>query len=394
MNPAQNTLKPLQGIRVIDFTHVLAGPACAYYLSLLGAEVIKVESPELGDSMRHRGGSDASRAAKGMSTAYLTQGGNKRSITVDLSEPEGFLVMKTLLESADVFVENHRPSTLESLGLSYRAVNQINPKVIHCAMTGYGRGGPKEDAPAYDINIQAACGVMTLTGEAESGPTRTGAPIIDYGTALAAGFAVSTALYQREKTQLGTFIDVSMLEVGLSLMSSTITDYLVTGKEPKQAGNAANSKSPGAGCFETKEGLLSLGVNEEHQFKALIKLLDDPAWYRDIRFRDKKSRIVNREAVSELLTRCLKQRTAKDWEQLMLIAGVPAAAVQTLPQCLAQEQVSERGFIHQYEGKDSAIAVPTLPFRMGGVFSHQPETSPPVKGEHTAELLAELKQHG
>lgn len=382
--------KPLQGVRVIDFTHVLAGPACSYYLSLLGADVIKVESPNVGDCMRHRGGSDRELAAEAMSTAYITQGSGKRSIAVDLNHSEGLAVMKLLLQDADVFVENHRPSTMQRLRLSYDDVKEINPKLIHCAMTGYGRGGPKGDAPAYDINIQAACGLMTLTGEQDSGPVRTGAPIMDYGTGLAAGFAVSTALYQRHITGQGTFIDVSMLEVGLSLMSSTLTDYLSTGKVPQAAGNAANSRSPGAGCFATKHGTLSLGVNEEHQFWALMDVFGCSNLRQDNRLKDRTSRMTHQNFISELLAEKLKQRTAKEWETLMLNNGVPAAVVQTLPECLTQEQVTERQFVHSLKGEFSSIKVPTLPFRLGDEKSHYPDSPPPKRGEQSVELLKEL----
>ena len=178
---------PLSGIRVIDFTHVLAGPACAYYLGLLGADVIKLESVTRGDTMRHRGGTDAARATAGMSTAYLTQAGAKRSIAVDLASDKGKKIVKKLLASADVLVENHRPETLKNLGLDEAFLNATNPKLIHCAMTGYGRGGPMENCAAYDVNIQAASGIMFLTGKHGDGPVRTGAPIMDYSVALAAG---------------------------------------------------------------------------------------------------------------------------------------------------------------------------------------------------------------
>ena len=265
--------KPLKGIKVIDFTHVLAGPACAYYLGLLGADIIKVESVSKGDAMRHRGGTSEKLSSKGMSTAYMTQASGKRSIALDINTKEGFIIFEKMLKNTDVLVENHRPETLQKLGLTTAYLKNNNSRLIHCALTGYGRTGDKENASAYDVNIQAISGIMNLTGFEGQGPIRTGAPIMDYSVALAAGFAISSALFQRTKTGKGSFIDVSMLETAYTLMSSTIVDYLYTGNEPKQRGNAANSRSPTAGSFECKEGLISLGVNEEHQFHNLAKML-------------------------------------------------------------------------------------------------------------------------
>jgi len=205
---------PFTGLVVVDFTHVLAGPAAAYYLGLLGAEVIKVESASKGDAIRHRGGTDAQAAKAGMSTSYLTQGAGKRSITLDLESKEGLQRFHQLLARADILVENHIPNTMQRLGLDEESVSARHPHLIHCAMTGYGRGGPQENTAAYDVNIQAACGLMEATGTEESGPVRTGAPVLDYGTALAASFAISAALFERATTGEGCFIDVSMLETG------------------------------------------------------------------------------------------------------------------------------------------------------------------------------------
>ena len=383
---------PLAGLRVVDFTHVLAGPAAAYFLALLGAEVIKVETAHRGDCTRVRGGTDKDRAARAMSTSYLTQAGGKRSIAVDLSNAEGRLVMTELLKRADVFVENHRPSLLARLELDYAAVRTINPAIIHCAMTGYGRHGPKEDAPAYDVNIQAACGLMTMTGSPGAGPTRAGAPIMDYGTAMAAGFAISTALYERERTGTGTFIDVSMLETAMTLMSSSVTDYLATGNAPTQRGNAANSRSPAAGSFETKEGLISLGVNEEHQFQALARVLGRTEWLSDPRFTDRATRTANADALETMLLESLAERTATEWEAAMQAGGVPAARVRTLPEALDDPQISARRYLHGYDGEgDAAVTVPTLPFRIGGRDVYAPDLAPPPRGAHSVEILRELQ---
>lgn len=376
---------PLTGLRVIDFTHVLAGPACAYYLGLLGAEVIKVERPGRGDAMRHRGGTDKARAAQGMSTAYLTQAAGKRSVALDLETPDGRAAMQDLLRSADVLVENHRPVTLKRLGFDEASTLALNPRLIHCAMTGYGRGGDKEDAPAYDVNIQATSGIMTLTGTADTGPLRTGAPIMDYSVALAAGFAITAALYERERTGKGTFIDVSMLETAYTLMSSTITDFTATGTEPKPRGNAANSRSPGAGSFPCKDGVLSLGVNEESQFRALAIGLDRERWLTDARFTERAPRNENAAALEAEIVEALSARTADAWEAHLAALGVPVAKIRTLPESLSQTHSTARGYLHRDE--ESGVSVPGLPFRIGQAEAHAPRGTMRALGADTDDVL-------
>ncbi|MRG74073.1 CoA transferase [Alphaproteobacteria bacterium HT1-32] len=381
-------IAPFRGLRVIDFTHVLAGPACAYYLGLMGADVIKVESVGRGDAMRHRGGTDRDAARAGMSTAYLTQGAGKKSLALDLGQPEGLEVMHRLLETADVLVENHRPCTLDELGLGQDLLAEKYPRLIHCAMTGYGRGGDRENAPAYDVNIQAISGIMTMTGPAGGGPVRTGAPIMDYSVALAAGFAISAALFQRQATGQGSFVDVSMLETAYTLMSSTITDYYATGHEPRQRGNAANSRSPSAGSFECREGVLSLGVNEEGQFANLARVLGCESWLSDPRYADPADRKDNADSLVEELSQRLKQRTATEWEDLMMANGVPAARLRTLPESLAMEQNAARHFIHT--DPVTGVKNPTLPFRLNGAKAHNPSSPAPKLGEDSTDILSSL----
>ena len=375
---------PLQGVRVVDFTHVLAGPACAYFLGLLGARVVKVEGPR-GDAIRHRGGTDGRAAARGLSTAYCTQAGGKETVSLDLDTAEGRATMERLLADADVLVENHRPATLRRLGLHEDETLTRHPRLVHCAMTGYGRGGPLEEAPAYDVNIQAACGLMEMTGSADGPPTRVGAPVIDYATALAAAFAIATALYERERTGRGTFIDVSMLETAHTLMASTITDTLATGNEPRRRGNAANSRSPAAGSFPCREGVLSLGVNEEGQFLALADALGRADWRTDERFATREARDRNAGALVTELEAALARHSAREWEGLLLAAGVPCARLRTLSESLAEEQVHARGYL-QRAGPDGPI-VPTLPFRMG----HRPAPAPRCTPR---EIGADNRRHG
>ena len=380
---------PFGGLLVVDFTHVLAGPACAYYLGLLGADVIKVESVTKGDAIRHRGGTDAEGAKAGMSTSYLTQGAGKRSVALDLETAEGLDYFHRLLERADVLVENHVPATLEKLGLDESALAARHPHLIHCAMTGYGRHGPQQNTAAYDVNIQASCGLMEATGTTESGPVRTGAPVLDYSTALAASFAVSAALYERKSTGQGNFIDVSMLETGLSLMSSSVTDYLKTGNVPQRRGNLANSRSPGAGSFPCKTGVMSLGVNEESHFVSLAGALGRDDWLTDSRYAQRQDRKTHAAQLAGEIETALAAKTAEEWEPVLQSAGVPSARLRSMPEALESAQVTTRGYV---QTTADGTRVPTLPFRLGGAVSYQPVCAAPVKGQDTAEILQWLDE--
>ncbi len=382
-------MKPFQNLLVIDFTHVLAGPACAYYLGLLGADVIKVESLTKGDAIRHRGGTDEEAAEQGMSTPYLTQAAGKKSIALDLETSNGLAMFHKLLTRADVFVENHVPKTMHRLGLDEATLAERHPHLIHCAMTGYGRGGPQENTTAYDVNIQASCGLMEATGTQESGPIRTGAPVLDYATAMAAAFAISAALFERTKTGRGSFVDVSMLETGMSLMSSTVTDYLKTGNTPKRRGNLANSRSPGAGSFPCKAGVMSLGVNEESHFKNLAQAFDRRDWLTDVRYAQRDTRKENATALADEIEAELSEKTAIEWEPILQSAGVPSARLRSLPEALVSEQVQARGFVQTLE---DGTRVPTLPFRIGGAEPYRPSSHAPTHGEHNEEIIRLLDE--
>lgn len=350
---------PLAGMRVMDFTHVLAGPACGYMLGLLGAEVIKIESPR-GDAMRWRGGTDKAAASEGRSTAWATQAAGKASVVLDLETKYGRADMDRLLAGADVLVENHLPGTLERLGLT--GLSDRFPRLIHCAMTGYGRGSEMQDAPAYDINIQAASGLMSLTGTTETGPMRVGAPVMDYATALAAGFAICAALVERDRTGRGTFVDVSMFDTALTLMASTVTDMTMTGTVPKPRGTAANSRSPTAGVFPCRNGAIALGVNEDRHFRALAETLGRLAWLDDPRFATAAARAENREALATELIDLLGAEDAETWEARLRAAGVAVSVLRTLDQALSMPQVAGRGVLHDLPGGGHA---PGLPFILG-----------------------------
>src|SRR5215468_3594592 len=270
----ENTMQPFEGIRVIDATHVLAGPLATYQLALLGADVIKIEHPDNPDQSR-LAGTDRELNRRQMGTAFLTQASNKRSLTLDLKQARDRDILKKLVLTADVFVENYRPGAFEALGLGYDDLAAINPRLIYASFSAFGQQGPRGVQTAYDHVIQATSGIMAMTGTPEVNPVKFGSPAVDYATGITGAFALSAALFQRERTGKGQRIDMAMLDVAMTLMSSHLTGYLRNGVHPKPSGN----RNPHAtnGAFATKDGaLVMLGASNIRQQKRLWTVLGRP----------------------------------------------------------------------------------------------------------------------
>jgi crotonobetainyl-CoA:carnitine CoA-transferase CaiB-like acyl-CoA transferase len=383
--------RPFEGVKVVDLTHVLAGPFCAYQLAILGAETIKVERPGVPDQVR-AGGSDPELNARLMGTNYLTQNANKRSIALDLKSDSGRDILIKMIEGADVLLENYRAGAMDALGLGYESLKAINPMLVYCSMTGYGQNGPKADVTAYDTNIQADSGLMSVTGTPEVSPLKVGAPVLDYASGTMAAFAVASALFQRQQTGQGQYIDFSMLDATLVLMGSTATGYLYNGVMTAAPRGNAFSRAGGS-AFKTKDGsLLMMGALNSGQHERLWTALDRP----DLAAQSSYDALdeINGEAESEL-TRILADRTAAEWEAFFHDHHVPATRVNTLPEALAQEQVGERkGLFHdlgRIPGCEDLTEV-TVPVT-GFTFAHggpSVETAPPTMGAHTDEVLGEL----
>src|ERR1700749_2263406 len=266
--------RPFEGIRIIDITHVLAGPFAAYQLGLMGADVIKVEHPDDPDQSRDSGSDNALNHAN-MGTGFLTQGSNKRAITLNLKTEQGREILKKLVATADVLVENYRPGAFEALGLGYEEMRKINPKLIYASFSAFGQGGPRREQTAYDHVIQSTSGIMAMPGTPEANPIKIGAPAIDYATGTMGAYALSAALFQRERTGQGQRIDMAMLDVAMILMASHVTGYLRNGKHPKPHGNRHPHATNGA--FKTKDGtLVMLGASNIRQQKRLWTLLGRP----------------------------------------------------------------------------------------------------------------------
>lgn len=386
-------MQAFEGIRVIDLTRVLAGPFASYQFALLGADVIKVEPVGKGESTRWRSEGDAELASAGLSPSFITQGANKRAMTLNLDDPRGQALFLRLVKSADVVVENLRTGSMARRGIGYEDAARINPAIIYCSITGYGQTGPKARYPAYDSVIQAASGLMSVTGTEQSGPLKCGPPVVDYATGHAGAFAIAAALFQRSRTGQGQHIDLSMLDTTLTLMSSFLTTYQHNHKTPGRRGNEAPSRSPASTTFQTREGLLAIAINEQHQFVHLMQTVGLSSELSDPRFADAASRRQHTEVLRGMLEKAMLARSAIEWEQLLNEAGVPASRVLDVAEVVQDRQVAAREFFTTFTpaqtGVSRPVTVPGAAFRLGQN-GPRPHSAPPRVGQHTEEILLEL----
>jgi crotonobetainyl-CoA:carnitine CoA-transferase CaiB-like acyl-CoA transferase len=379
----------LDGIRVLDLTNVLAGPFCAYQLALMGAEVIKVETPGTGDLARQLGASPE-LSAKLMGASFLAQNANKKSVTINLKSDAGKDAFKRLAETADVLVENFRPGVMDRLAVGHVELKAVNPRLIYCAISGFGQEGPMRGSPAYDQIIQGLSGVMSITGDAQSAPLRVGYPVCDSIGGITAAFAIASALVGRGKSGEGCFIDVSMLDSTLATMGWVVSNSLIAGQEPSPMGNANFTAAP-SGTFRTKDGLLNIAANKQEQFETLMKLIGREELATDPRFAAREDRKRNRSALTVEIEASLSSRSAAEWESLLNGAGVPAGRVLSVPEALELEQVRQRGLVQTLEdgGPLRKLRLITGGYRIAGA-GKRLDRPPPKLGEHTEEVLSSV----
>src|SRR5574343_578093 len=382
--------KALEGIRVLDLTNVLAGPFCAYQLALLGAEVIKVEVPESGDLARQLGAEPGLNKQK-MGASVLAQNGGKKSLTLNLKKAEGKEVLFRLVRSADVLIENFRPGVMDRLGVGYDVLKEVNPKLVYCAISGFGQDGPMKFAPAYDQIVQGLSGVMSITGDQETAPLRVGYPVADTIGGITAAFAISSAMVRQARTGEGEFIDVSMLDSTVVTMGWVVSNFLIAGKTPVPMGNANFTAAP-SGTFRTGAGLLNIAANKQEQFVALAEVLGRGDLTTDPRFAEREARKVNRAALTVELEAGLAAKSAAEWEGILSRIGVPSGRVLSVPEVLSHPQIVQRELLAHFDnvpGIERPIDVVRAGFKMRGG-NPDVDFPPPQLGAHTDEVLAGL----
>jgi crotonobetainyl-CoA:carnitine CoA-transferase CaiB-like acyl-CoA transferase len=381
--------KPLDKVRVIDLSNVLAGPFCCNQLAHMGADVIKVERPGSGDLARQLG-ADPELNARKMGVSFLAQNAGKRSITVDLKNDSGKAVLRRLAATADVLVENFRPGVMDRLGLGFNDLIRRNRKLIYCAITGFGQEGPLAKRPAYDQIIQGMSGIMSITGDSESAPLRAGYPVADTMGGMTAAFAIAAQLAHRPR-QGPCFLDVSMLDSVLASMGWVVSNYLATGREPRPMGNSNFTASP-SGTFRTGDGLINIAANKQQHFIALCRVLDREELATDPRFDRRQARLEHRTELGAELESALALKTSAQWCALLNGAGVPAGEVLGVAEALALPQVKERGLIEHFEevpGVVGPVACAGAGFRIDDRPARV-DVPPPVLGGETRQILKEI----
>jgi len=378
-------MRPFEGVRILDCTHVLAGPFAAYQLAVLGADVIKVEDPNEPDQSRESG-ADMALNKSLMGTSFLTQGSNKRSLAVNLKTESGREALKRLVKDwADVLVENYRPGAFKALGLGYEDLSKLNPRLVYASMTAFGQDGPRGSQTAYDHAIQATSGITAATGTETSGPIKVGAPVIDYAVGTTGAFALAAALYQTARTGKGQHIDMAMMDVALILQASHVTDYFHSGHATKRAGN--RMRFPESSMQQASDGLLQLAASNKRQHRRFYSAIGEPAEAERCSLDERYTRYEEKQAI---IARKIEEKTAQEWEDYFQARHVPATRVRELKETLQDPHLKHRRVLHHHEnvpGVDQAVTVPLAAFK----FAHDGPSieRPPARlGQHTDEVLA------
>ena len=380
----------LAGIRVLDVTTVLAGPFASYQLGLLGAEVIKVEIPETGDLAREMG-EDAALVAQYMGAPFLAQNAGKRSITVDLKSDGGHRVFARLVERSDVVVENMRPGVMDRLGFSAERLHDLNPRLIYCAVSGFGQTGPLADRPAYDQIIQGLSGMCDVTGWPSDDPLRVGFPISDTLGGFVAAMGICAALVRRERDGMGCDLDISMLESAITAMGWVSSEHLISGREATRHGNNNAASSP-SGSFRTSDGLLNIAANTQRQFESVCATVGRADLVSDERFLTRDLRKRHRSLLTVELEQALSAHSAVEWEERLVAAQVPVGQVLSVADAIDQEQVKVRSLVHEIDVNledRERVAILGSGIHVDGA-AVAPSLPPPRLGQHTEEILAEL----
>ena len=373
---------PLEGIRVVDLTRILAGPYCTMMLGDMGAEVIKIENPDGGDDTRSWG----PPFLNGVSTYFLSINRNKKSLTLNLKDERGKGLLRDLIRKGDVMVENFRPGALEKLGFSWEEIHRLNPRMIFASLSGFGQTGPRKSEPGFDVVIQGEGGVMSITGDPDGPPTKVGASVADITAGMLAAQGVMLALYHREKTGVGQMVDVSMLDGQVALLTYHANGYFATGRVPPRRGNRHPSITPYE-TYSCRDGHFNLGVGNDSLWRRFCDAMGLESVKEAPRFAVNKDRVNNREELQQILDAFFAEKTVAETLEALRGAGIPCGPINDLGQALTEPQVLAREMVVDIH---APVAGPTKVTGVPIKLSATPgavRTPPPALGQHTEEVL-------
>lgn len=382
-------MKLLDGIRILDMTNVLSGPFATSHFALLGAEVIKIENPIGGDLARNLG-CVPEYNEKLMGTSFILQNANKKSITLNLKDDRAKEIFKKLVVTADAVIENFRPGVMDRLGIGYSVLKEINPRLVYCAISGYGQTGPDAKKPAYDQIMQGLSGEMSINGNTDLNPLRTGFPVCDTVGGLNAAFALMAGLFYRERTGEGQFIDVALVDSIMPMMGWVVANLLIGGQEPSLLGNDNFTSAP-SGMFTTQDGYINIAANKQEQWENLADLIGLADLKSDERFALRDSRKKNRWALNDLVNEKLKSNSTEYWVEILNKKGIPSGAILDLKAALEQDQIKHRETFTNVHIDTIDRDIPI--FNLTAKFEKTPgmvETPPPTLGQDTNAILSEI----
>ncbi len=379
--------KALSGIRVLDLSRVLAGPWCTQMLGDLGAEIIKIEQPGKGDDTRSWGPPWHGDGDERLSAYYLSANRNKKSVTIDISKPEGQTLIRELATKCDVLVENFKVGGLDKYGLDYLSLKALNPRLVYCSITGFGHSGPRAHQPGYDLMVQGMSGLMSVTGDPAGEPQKVGVALVDVMTGLHACIAVLAALNQRHVTGRGQLIDMALLDVAVSTLANIGLNQRVTGEAPRRMGNAHPSVVPYQ-VFETADGHMIVAVGNDSQFAHFTKALGLADLATDPRFTTNSGRVENRGDLIPQLAEAMRRKTSAQWVEVLEAVNVPAGPINDIGEALADPQAVARG-LATMAGNRPAIA---SPLRLSDSLPDA-GSEPPLLGQNTDEVLGAMLGH-
>ena len=381
-------MRPLEGIKVVDLSRVLAGPWCTQLLADLGAEVVKVERPGSGDDTRHWGPPWHGDGERRVAAYFLSCNRGKKSAAIDFAQADGAALVRKLAREADVVVENFKVGGLKKFGLDSEALRSANPRLIYASISGFGQDGPYADRAGYDYIVQGMGGLMSITGlpdeEPGGGPTRVGVAVVDLFTGLYTCVAILAALYRREKTGEGAHVDMALFDTQLAMLANQASNALVSGSDPPRQGNTHPNIVPYQ-PFDAADQPIIIAVGNDRQFANLAEICGHPEWTGDERFSSNGARVANRAEIVRLVGECIRQRQAAEWLALLDSAGIPAGPINTVSQALSDVQAQHRAMVRSLAG----MPLVGSPVRLDGARADS-DLPPPGLGEHTDELLSSL----